>query len=143
MAAIIGLMAATRLRPERYTASAAVRSTSTARLAVMHSKHGNSRQIPLHPTTVDALGPLSPPERDRSFTDPAGARFFLTASGGDLTSELAAGCFRRLVPYRRDRPGRRRPLPGPAGRPTPQLPVHTFCSADSVKITRIGRILFV
>ena len=49
-------------------------------LAVMHSKHGKSRQIPLHPTTVDALGRYAR-LRDRTFADPAGAGFFLTASG--------------------------------------------------------------
>jgi hypothetical protein len=80
---------------------------------------------------------------DRSFTDPAGAGFFLTAAGRDLTSELAAGCFHRLVRTAGiDRAGAGR-SPARLGDLRHSFAVHTFCSADSVKITRISRILFV
>jgi integrase len=97
MATIIGLMAATGLRPaEIYRLGPGQVDLDSAHLAVMHSKHGKRRQIPLHVTTVDGLGPLKPPERPE-FHRPAGAGFFLTASSRDLTSELAAGCFRHLV----------------------------------------------
>ena len=97
MATVIGLMAATGLRPgEIYRLGRDHVDLAAARLAVMHSKHGKSRQLPLHPTTIDALGRYAR-LRDRSFVDPAGAGFFLTASGSDLTSEVVAPCFRRLV----------------------------------------------
>ena len=97
MATVIGLMAATGLRPgETYRLGRDHVDLAAGRLAVMHSKHGKSRQIPLHTTTIDALGRYAR-LRDGSFTDPAGSGFFLTASGSDLTSEVAARCFRRLV----------------------------------------------
>lgn len=97
MATVIGLMAATGLRPgEIYRLGRDHVDLGAGRLAVMHSKHGKSRQIPLHATTVDALGRYAH-LRDRSFADPAGSGFFLTASGSDLTSEVVARCFRRLV----------------------------------------------
>ena len=97
MATVIGLMAATGLLPgEIYRLGCDHVDLDGSHLAVMHSKHGKSRQIPLHATTVDALGRYARP-RVRSFTDPAGSGFFLTASGSDLTSEVAARCFRRLV----------------------------------------------
>lgn len=97
MATVIGLMAATGLRPgEIYRLGRDHVDLGAGRLAVMHSKHGKSRQIPLHATTVDALGRYAH-LRDRSFADPAGSGFFLTASGSNLTSEVVARCFRRLV----------------------------------------------
>jgi integrase/recombinase XerD len=91
------LMAATGLRPgEVYRLGRDHVDLDTRRLAVMHSKQGKSRQIPLHPTTVDSLGRYAR-LRDRSLTHASGTGFFLTASGSNLTSEVVTGCFRRLV----------------------------------------------
>lgn len=104
-------MAATGLRPgEVYRLGRSHVDFDDAQLRVMHSKHGKSRQIPLHPTTVTALRRYAG-LRDRSFADPTSDGFFLTAEGTDVTSELVTDTFGRLLnavpihtPYGRRRP---------------------------------------
>jgi integrase/recombinase XerD len=111
MATVIGLMAATGLRPgEVYRLGRNHVDFDDAQLRVMHSKHGKSRQVPLHPTTVTALRRYAQ-LRDRAFAEPTSDGFFLTAQGTDLRSELVTGTFRRLLnavpiqtPHRRSRP---------------------------------------
>ncbi len=97
MSTLVGVMAATGIRPgEAYRLSRHDVSLDDATLAVIHSKHGKSRQIPLHPTTVVALGRYMA-RRDRAFGDPCAATFFVTADGRPLDSTEAASTFRHLL----------------------------------------------
>jgi integrase len=96
MATIIGLMAATGLRPgEVYRLNRADVDLGSARLSVMHSKGGKSRRIPLHVSTVDALGRYAR-LRDRHWPQTGSTRFFLDAEGHPLTSDTAR-CFAKLA----------------------------------------------
>ena len=97
MATLMGLMAATGLRPgEVYRLAAGDIDLDHGRLDVMHSKHGKSRQIPLHPSTVDALRRYGQ-FRDHTFAALPGSRFFVDAGGSALTSEAVTSTFNRLV----------------------------------------------
>lgn len=97
MATVIGLMAATGLRPgEVYRLGRSHVDFADAQLRVMHSKHGKSRQLPLHPTTIGALRRYAR-LRDRAFAEPTTDGFFLTTEGADLRSELVTDTFARLL----------------------------------------------
>jgi integrase len=96
MSTLIGLMAATGLRPsEVYRLDRTDVDLDSARLSVMHSKHGKSRRLPLHATTIDALRRYAR-FRDRCWTHPASTRFFLSAAGSELSSDTAR-CFGQLA----------------------------------------------
>jgi integrase len=104
MTTVIGLMAATGLRPgEVYRLGRHDVDLDAGRLGVLHSKHGKSRQIPLHTTTVEALHRYVP-VRDRTIPKPPGPGFFLTGDGGSLTSQVVTHCFGRLVKAARIEP---------------------------------------
>jgi integrase len=64
-------------------------------LAVLHSKHGKSRRIPLHPTTVTALGRYAA-ARDREVQCET-TTFFVTADGRRLDSHDVASTFAKLL----------------------------------------------
>jgi integrase/recombinase XerD len=120
MATVIGLMATTGLRPgEVYRLARSHVDFADAQLRVMHSKHGKSRQIPLHPTTVSALRRYAR-MRDRAFAEPTSDGFFLTPEGADLRSELVTDTFARLL--------NAVPIHTPDGRRPPRLGDvrHTF-----------------
>jgi integrase/recombinase XerD len=120
MATVIGLMTATGLRPgEVYRLGRDHVDFDDAVLRVMHSKHGKSRQIPLHPTTVTALRRYAR-LRDDTFSEPTSDGFFVTARGSDLSSEVVTDTFRRLVTAV--------PIHTPQGRRGPRLGDmrHTF-----------------
>lgn len=91
---LIGLLAATGLRPgEAYRLDRSHVDLDTGQLAVIGSKAGRSRQIPLHRTTVDAL-------RDylqlRDQTVSTHTALFVAATGLPLQAGPAAATFRRL-----------------------------------------------
>jgi integrase len=113
MATVIGLMAATGLRPgEIYRLGSADVDFDDHQLRVMHSKHGKSRQIPLHHSTVKALRRYAL-LRDRSLPE-MHTGFFVTADGAGLDSYRVTRTFRRLldaVPIRTP-DGRRQPRLG-------------------------------
>ena len=93
---LIGLMAATGIRSgEAYRLDRDQVDLDTGLLAVMHSKFGKSRQLPLHPTTVAALRRYAA-LRDRS-VEPTQPAFFVTASGTRITPATAGRTFRRLL----------------------------------------------
>ncbi|MGH2869170.1 MAG: tyrosine-type recombinase/integrase [Solirubrobacteraceae bacterium] len=97
MDTVIGLMAATGVRPgEIYRLGRADVDLGDGQLAVMHSKYGKSRQIPLHPTTVQMLHRYAQ-LRDRSFPDPLPTRFFVNADGAGLDSMAVTATFNRLL----------------------------------------------
>ena len=91
---LIGLLAATGLRPgEAYRLDRSHVDLATGQLAIIGSKAGRSRQIPLHPTTVAAL-------RDyvqlRDQTVATHTAVFVAATGVPLQARPAAATFRRL-----------------------------------------------
>lgn len=96
MSTLVGLMAATGIRPgEAYRLGRLDVDPDDAALAVLHSKHGKSRRIPLHPTTVTALGRYAA-VRDREAQYET-TTFFVNADGRPLDSHDVASTFRRLL----------------------------------------------
>ena len=104
-----------------------------AGLLVVHaSKFGSSRQVPLHPTTLDALGAYAD-QRDRIQGQPFAASFFVSHVGARLVYCSVCHTFRRLV----DIAGL------PAGPATGRLPRlhdlrHSFCVATLLDWYRDG-----
>lgn len=97
MSTLVGVMAATGLRPgEAYRLGRHDVSFDDASLAVIHSKHGKSRRIPLHATTVAALLRYAT-VRDRAFPAPVPATFFVATNGHGLDSHETASTFRDLL----------------------------------------------
>lgn len=95
MSTLVGLMAATGIRPgEAYRLGRLDVDPNDGALAVLHSKHGKSRRIPLHPTTVTALGRYAA-VRDREVQ--CETTFFVTADGRPLDSHDVASTFRKLL----------------------------------------------
>lgn len=93
-ATLIGLLAATGLRPgEAYRLDRSHVDLDTGQLAVIASKAGRSRQIPLHPTTVDALCAYQR-LRDQAVT--THTTLFVARTGVALQAGPAAATFRRL-----------------------------------------------
>jgi integrase len=96
MSSLIGLAASTGLRPgELYRLGRDDIDFVAGQLRVMHSKHGKSRQIPLHATTVDALQRYSI-LRDSNIEDPT-VTFFVGPDAVGLSSELVSSSFKRLA----------------------------------------------
>lgn len=91
---LVGLLAATGLRPgEAYRLDRSHLDLDTGQLAVIGSKAGRSRQIPLHPTTVAALrGYL----QLRNQTITTHTAVFVAATGAALQARPAAATFRHL-----------------------------------------------
>jgi len=96
MSTLVGLMTATGIRPgEAYRLGRLDVDPDDAALAVLHSKHGKSRRIPLHRTTVTALGRYAA-VRDREVQCET-TTFFVTADGLPLDSHDVASTFRKLL----------------------------------------------
>lgn len=97
MATLIGLLASTGLRPgEAYRLDRADVDLKAGELAVVNSKFGKSRLLPLHTTTVESLGRYARAwERMR----PMDGAFFLSHSGRRITSGQASLCFRELLDH--------------------------------------------
>jgi len=95
MATLIGLLAATGIRPgEAYRLDRADVDLGTGELSVLNSKFGRSRILPLHSTTVKALRRYST-ERDRA--RPTERAFFLTRRGLRIKDGQASTAFRELL----------------------------------------------
>jgi integrase/recombinase XerD len=74
----------------------------------MHTKFGESRLLPLHPSTVDALGCYA--QAREHAADPAQEAFFLSPTGRRVGSQQAAGTLHRLADRSGiETPERRRP----------------------------------
>lgn len=96
MQALIGLMAATGLRPgETWRLDRGHVDLAAGQLTVWHSKFGRSRRLPLHPSTVQALADYAT-VRDRFHPDPRSDAFFLSTTGVRLTSPIVSRAFRQL-----------------------------------------------
>jgi integrase len=96
MATLIGLMAAAGLRTgETRRLDRQHVDLAGAQLTVWHSKSGRSRRLPLHPSTVRALGDYST-LRDRAHPDPRDEAFFLGPTGARLTAVVVSKAFRQL-----------------------------------------------
>jgi integrase/recombinase XerD len=65
-------------------------------LRVLNSKHGKSRAVPLHASSVEALRRYAE-HRDRSFPAPACDRFFLSTKGTPLRYSVVQPVFARLT----------------------------------------------
>ena len=110
MATLLGLLAATGLRPgEAYRLEGDDVDLASSRLVVRDTKWDRSRVVPLHATTVEALLGYSSTSRSSS----GEAAFFLGRSGGPLSSAEAARTFRRLC----EASG----ISAPSGRRAPRL----------------------
>jgi integrase/recombinase XerD len=80
-----GLLAVTGMRVGEAIAldNADVDLVEDAALVIRHAKFGKHRQLPLHPSTIDALRDYAT-ARDRLCTRPRGASFFVTMNGTRL-----------------------------------------------------------
>ena len=63
---------------------------------VVESKFGKSREVPLHPGTVEALGRYAE-RRDQLCTKPEADSFFLSATGTRLVYRSVLSVFHRLL----------------------------------------------
>ncbi len=96
LATLIGLMAATGLRP------AEVRridrdhvDLKNAQLTVWHSKFGKSRRLPLHDSTVEALSVYEAKRHD-AYPRPVDDAFFLSDRSARMEKRAAGVAFRQL-----------------------------------------------
>ena len=93
---VIGLLAATGLRPGEATALETVDvDLQVAVLSVRESKFGKSRQVPIHPSTVAALKHYAR-QRDQIIRNPVGPRFFLSDSDTALNLRTVQKWFREI-----------------------------------------------
>ena len=69
---------------------------STGIVHVIASKFNKSREVPLHPTAVEALGRYVE-DRDRLCPQPRSASFFLSTAGTTLTYSRVRSTFQRLT----------------------------------------------
>lgn len=96
MAALIGLMAATGLRPgEIRRLDRADVDLRAGQLTVWHSKFGRSRRLPLHDSTVAALSDYAA-SRDHTGLGPGDEAFFPDRKGAWLTAPVLSRAFRDL-----------------------------------------------
>jgi integrase/recombinase XerD len=96
MATLIGLLAATGLRPgEAYRLERSDVDLDRGELAVLNSKFGKSRLLPLHPSTVEALRRYSA-LRD-ALVDSGEQAFLVSCSGRRIAPGQAAKSFRHLL----------------------------------------------
>ena len=97
IATLIGLMAATGLRTgEALRLNTADVDLDGGLLLVLVSKGGKTRQLPLDPTTVLALGSYAS-RRQQLCPTPASPSFLLSARGERITSGAASAAFRILL----------------------------------------------
>jgi integrase/recombinase XerD len=96
MATLIGLMSATGLRPfEVRRLDRSHVDLAKAQLSGWHFKSGRSRRLPLHASTVDALGEYAAVSQ-RWHPRRSDDAFFLGRSGARLSKGVAARAFRQL-----------------------------------------------
>jgi integrase len=96
IATLIGLMTATGLRPREIRLLDRQHvDLGGGQLTVWHSKHGRSRRLPLHPSTVAALAGYAA-GRDRAHPDAQGQAFFLDANGERFSAPVLSTAFRQV-----------------------------------------------
>ena len=96
-ATLIGLLAATGMRiGEAIALDRDDVEPSTGLLFVRDSKFGKSRQLPLHPSTVDALAAYAV-QRNRACPVPASAAWFISTTGTRLIYNNVHLTFHRLT----------------------------------------------
>jgi integrase len=134
---VIGLLAATGLRPGEATAlETGDVDLQVGVLSVRESKFGKSRQVPIHPSTIAALKHYAR-QRDQIIHNPVGPRFFLSDSGTALKLRTVQKWFREISKacgLRNGTDGHR------SGRgPRLQDLRHTFATKRLVEWYRTGR----
>ncbi len=96
MATLIGLMAATGLRPaEIRRLDRGDVDLDGAQITVWHSKSGRNRRLPVHESTVAALVDYAA-TRDRAHSVAPDQAFFPDRKGGRLTTPVLGAAFREL-----------------------------------------------
>ena len=109
--ALVGLLASTGLRVgEAIRLDRADVCPDPGLVRVLRSKFGKSREVPLHPSTVEALGRYAR-QRDQLCPQPRSASFFLTVTGTRLVYRTVHSVFHRLL--RHAGLGGTQPAPGP------------------------------
>jgi integrase len=94
---LIGLLAITGLRVgEAINLDRADIDLDTRMLTVCNGKFGKSRQVPLHPSTVEHLHAYAH-QRDQTLPSPKAAMFFLSTAGTRLSDCRVESTFRALV----------------------------------------------
>ena len=108
---LIGLLAATGMRPgEALRLDRDHVDWDEAVVTVWNSKFGKSRALPVHPSTLEALGRYAR-LRDEALPHLATSSFFVSATGARLSHDCLNDVFVRLVNIGLDQPGQRRPRP--------------------------------
>jgi integrase len=96
--AVIGLLAATGLRPgEAAALEMGDVNLEVGVLSVRESKFGKSREVPIHPSTVAALKRYAR-QRDQIIRNPGGPFFFLSDRGAGLNLHTIQKWFREISP---------------------------------------------
>jgi integrase len=112
MATLIGLLVSMGLRPgEAYRLRRDDVDLERGELAVLNSKFGKSRLLPLHPSSVEALGCYAA-RRDKAAERGEGA-FLIGRSGRRIAHDQAGESFRSLLATA--------DIVAPAGRRAPRL----------------------
>jgi integrase/recombinase XerD len=94
---LIGLLASTGMRiGEAIKLERRDVDWSTGVLLIRESKFGKSRQVPVHASTLDALGTFAS-RRDRLQPDPVKQHFFVSRNGNPLIYTDVSETFRRLI----------------------------------------------
>jgi len=94
---LIGLLAVTGLRiGEAINLDRADVDLPTRMLTVVNGKFGKSRQVPLHPSTIDRLADYAR-RRDGFLPAPTAGTFFLSTAGSRLSACRVETRFRALV----------------------------------------------
>ena len=94
---LIGLLAATGMRVgEAIRLSRADIDWDDGVLAIRETKFGKSRELPLHPSTLDALTAYAR-VRDREQPRPSAASFFVSTAGTQLIYANVGFTFRKLL----------------------------------------------
>lgn len=96
--AVIGLLAATGLRPgEAAALEMGDVNLEVGVLSVRESKFGKSREVPIHPSTVAALQRYAR-QRDQIIREPGSPFFFLSDRGAGLNLHTIRKWFREISP---------------------------------------------
>lgn len=96
-ATMIGLLAATGMRTGEVIALARAEvDLADGVITVLHTKFDKSREVPIDPTTVDALADYAR-LRDRSVPKPTSATFFVSGSGTPVVYPALQEKFREVV----------------------------------------------
>jgi integrase/recombinase XerD len=110
--ALIGLLAVTGMRVgEAVRLDRDAVDLDTSMLTIIKSKHGQSRQLPLHPSAAKALGDYARRRDHLLVTAAVGPSFFVSSTGNRLSVSAIDAVFTRLLYHAgiQPTPGRRTP----------------------------------